>query len=168
MEPVEIKPDLLRLIEAFVFTSLEPVTVKSLRPLVPQDIDPYDALIALQEHWSARGVVLVQVGDGWTFHAAGDLTADLVAAFGTPRRLPRVAMEILVVIAKWQPLTRTEIDQIRGVNAAQSSIDLLLETGLIKPLGHRASPGNPVLWGTTDYFLVHFGLSSIRELPGFA
>lgn len=86
---------------------------------------------------------------------------------GIPRRLLRVAMEILVVIAKWQPFTRTEIEQIRGVNAAQSSIDLLLGTGLIRPLGRQDSSGNPISWGTTDYFLAHFGLGSLRELPGF-
>jgi segregation and condensation protein B len=167
MESPRVNPDLLRLVEAFVFASPEPVTLRSLRPLLPQYIDPYDALIALQELWSDRGVVLVQAGEGWTFHTARDLAPALQAALGVSRRLPRVAMEILVVIAKWQPLTRTDIEQIRGVNAAQTAMDILLETGLIKPSGRRDSPGHPILWGTTDYFLAHFGLGSIRELPEF-
>jgi len=166
MNGATIPPDILRLAEAFVFASPEPVKPDTLRPLLPAHLDPFDVLHALSQHCADRGVVLVETSDGWTFRTAPDLAHHLQAALSEPRRLPRVAMEVLVIIALHQPVTRPEIEDIRGVSLAQQSMDVLLDAGLIKPWGRKETAGRPTLWVTTELFLAQFGLKSLHELPG--
>jgi len=158
--------DVLRLAEAFVFASPEPVTWKTLRPLLPDHLDPTDVLDALKRHCADRGVILVEMGGAWAFRTAPDLAPQLQPALTETRRLPRVAMEVLVIIALHQPITRAEIEHIRGVSLSQLSMDVLLETGLIQPWGRREVQGRPTLWVTTPRFLAQFGLRSLRDLPG--
>ena len=162
----DIPREILRLAEAFVFASPEPVTERSLRPLLPEPFDPAAVLMALQRHCADRGVVLMESGGAWAFRTAPDLAADLRPALTETRRLPRVAMDVLVVIALHQPVTRAEIEQIRGVGLSQPTMDVLLETGLIQPWGRKDTQGRPTLWVTTPRFLAQFGLRSLRDLPG--
>jgi segregation and condensation protein B len=156
----------LRLAEAFIFASPEAVTYKALEPVLPRDFDPFLVLEALQKHCSDRGVILVQTGAGWSFRTAPDLAPQLREALTETRRLPRVAMETLVVIALNQPVTRPDIEQIRGVSLSQATMDVLMETGLIQPWGRKDTAGRPTLWVTTPRFLTQFGLKSLRDLPG--
>ena len=166
MTPLDVPVAVLRLAEAFIFASPEPVTYKALEPILPRDLDPFLVLEALQRHCADRGVILVQAGDAWTFRTAPDLAAALRDALAGTKRLPRAAMETLVAIALHQPLTRAEIEDIRGVSLAQATMDVLLETGLIQPWGRREAAGRPTLWVTTPRFLAQFGLRSLRDLPG--
>ena len=144
MDGQGIPRNILRLAEAFIFASSEPVTWKSLRPILPDQFDPVAVLEALQLHCADRGVVLVESGGVWAFRTATDLAAPLRAGLSETRRLPRVAMETVVVIALYQPLTRTDIEELRGVAVAQGTMEELLETGLIEPWwrsAFRASVG---------------------------
>jgi segregation and condensation protein B len=156
----------LRLAEAFIFASPEPVTYKALEPVLPRDFDPFLVLEALEKHCTDRGVILVQTGAGWSFRTAPDLAPQLREALTETRRLPRVAMETLVVIALNQAVTRPDIEQIRGVSLSQATMDVLMETGLIQPWGRKDAAGRPTLWVTTPRFLTQFGLKSLRDLPG--
>ena len=166
MPGIEIPLDVLRLVEAFIFASPKPVTYRALQPLLPDYLQPLNVFLALRDHCAARGVVLVEVADGWTFRTAPDLAARLRDVLTEARKLPRVAMECLVIIAYNQPTTRADIEEIRGVSLAQGTLDVLLETGMIQPWGRRDAPGRPTLWVTTPRFLSQFGLSSVRDLPG--
>lgn len=166
MDGPDIPRDILRLAEAFVFASQDPVTWRSLQPLLPHDVDPTRVLEALERHCADRGVVLVNTGGAWAFRTALDLAPALRPTLTETRRLPRVAMETLVIIAMHQPLTRVEIEEIRGASLSQLTMDSLLETGLIESKGHREVPGRPTLWVTTSLFLAQFGLRSLRDLPG--
>jgi segregation and condensation protein B len=166
MDGHDIPRNILRLAEAFIFASSEPVTWKSLQPILPDQFDPVAVLEALQLHCADRGVVLVESGGVWAFRTATDLAAPLRAGLSETGRLPRVAMETVVVIALYQPLTRTDIEEIRGVAVAQGTMEELLETGLIEPWGRKETAGRPTLWVTTPRFLAQFGLASLRDLPG--
>ena len=166
MDGPKISLEILRLAEALVFASPAPVSWKTLRPLLPDHLDPTDVLDALKRHCADRGVILVEIGDAWTFRTAPDLAAKLQPALTETRCLPRVAMETLVIIALHQPITGAEIEQIRGVSLSQLSMDALLESGLIQPWGRREAQGRPTLWVTTPRFLAQFGLRSLRDLPG--
>jgi segregation and condensation protein B len=157
---------LLRLAEALVFASPRPATLRLLAPFLPDHLSTNDVFAALQAHCAERGVVLVQQADGWVFRTAPDLNAELQAALGEVRKLPRVALEVLVVVAYHQPVTRPEIESVRGVSLSQATMELLLEAGLIKAQGRRQAPGTPTLWVTTPLFLEQFGLKSLRDLPG--
>jgi segregation and condensation protein B len=157
--------DSLRLVEALVFGSAEPVTPRGLMRLLPADIDADAVLAALRERYAGRGVELVDVGGGVMFRTALDLAPRLRTVIASPRRLPRVAMETLAIVAYHQPMTRPEIEHIRGTALSQQTLDLLLELNLIAPKGRRETPGRPTLWGTTPEFLTHFGLKDLRELP---
>jgi segregation and condensation protein B len=110
-------------------------------------------------------VELLEVGGGWQFRTAPDLAPRLTRLVSRPRRLPRVAMETLAIVAWHQPVTRAQIEEIRGAALSQQTLDALLEASLIRPAGHREVPGRPTLWATTPAFLVQFGLSSLGELP---
>ncbi|MFL5254780.1 MAG: SMC-Scp complex subunit ScpB [Rhodopila sp.] len=157
--------DSLRLAEALVFASAEPVSLRSLTRLLPDDIDA-DAVVArLRERYAGRGVELVDIGNGVMFRTALDLAPRLRKVIEVPRRLPRVALETLAIIAYHQPMTRPEIEHIRGTALSQQTLDSLLELNLIAPKGRRETPGRPTLWGTTPEFLAHFGLKDLRELP---
>lgn len=155
----------LRLAEALVFSSAEPVSPRSLQRLLPDNIDAEAVLAALRERYNGRGVELVEAADGVMFRTAPDLASQLRKVIEAPRRLPRVAMETLAIVAYHQPMTRPEIEHIRGAALSQQTLDALLELNLIAPKGRRETPGRPTLWGTTPEFLAHFGLKDIRELP---
>ena len=157
--------DSLRLAEALVFASAEPVTPRGLARILADDLDADAVLAALRERYAGRGVELVEAGGGVMFRSAVDLAPRLRKVIEAPRRLPRVAMETLAIIAYHQPMTRPEIEHIRGTALSQQTLDSLLELNLIAPKGRRESPGRPTLWGTTPEFLAHFGLKDLRELP---
>ena len=166
MDGPSIPLEILRLVETLVFASPAPVPWKALRPLLPDHLDPTDVLDALKRHCADRGVILVEIGDAWTFRTAPNLAVKVQPALTEIRRLPRVAMETLVIIALHQPITRAEIEQIRGVSLSQLSMDALLESGLIQPWWRREAQGRPTLWVTTPRFLAQFGRRSLRDLPG--
>jgi segregation and condensation protein B len=157
--------DSLRLAEALVFASAEPVTPRGLARVLLDDIDADAVLAALRARYAGRGVELVEAGNGVMFRSALDLAPRLRKVIESPRRLPRVAMETLAIVAYHQPMTRPEIEHIRGTALSQQTLDSLLELNLIAPKGRRETPGRPTLWGTTPEFLAHFGLKDLRELP---
>jgi segregation and condensation protein B len=161
----ELDEAALRLAEAVIFASREPVSNRVLTNLLPDAADVDAVLAALVEQYRGRGVNLIAVAGGWQFRTAPDLAPVLRKVVELPRRLPRVAMETLAIVAYHQPVTRTEIEEIRGVALSQTTLDLLLETGLIVPKGRRETPGRPSLWGTTPAFLAQFGLNDLRDLP---
>jgi segregation and condensation protein B len=148
-----------------VFASAEPVTPRGLARVLADDIDAEAVLAALRTRYAGRGVELVDAGNGVMFRTAVDLAPRLRKVIESPRRLPRVAMETLAIVAYHQPVTRPEIEHIRGTALSQQTLDALLELNLIAPKGRRETPGRPTLWGTTPEFLAHFGLKDLRELP---
>jgi segregation and condensation protein B len=155
----------MRLAEAVVFASTQPVTPRVLANLLPEDTDVDAVMAALEAMYAGRGVGLVQAAGGWQFRTAPDIAPVLRKVVELPRRLPRVAMETLAIVAYHQPVTRTEIEEIRGAALSQTTLDLLLENGLVTPKGRRETPGRPTLWGTTPAFLAQFGLNDLRDLP---
>jgi segregation and condensation protein B len=163
---VEVRPEELRLLEAMLFAAGEPLDEAALAARLPADVDLPAALARLQQDYAMRGVNLVRVGGKWTFRTAGDLAWLLSKETIETRKLSRAAIETLAIIAYHQPVTRAEIEEIRGVSTSKGSIDVLLETGWIRPRGRRKAPGRPVTYGTTDMFLSHFGLDALDSLPG--
>jgi segregation and condensation protein B len=163
---VQERPEELRLLEAMLFAASEPLSEKDLVARLPQGTDVQDALKRLQQDYALRGVNLVRVAGKWTFRTAGDLSWLLSKETVETRKLSRAAIETLAIIAYHQPVTRTEIEDIRGVSTSKGSIDVLLETGWIKPRGRRKVPGRPLTFGTTEAFLSHFGLDAVGDLPG--
>jgi segregation and condensation protein B len=164
-ETTEMFTQAVRLAEAVIFASREPVTPRMLANLLPADADLDAVMSALAGAYAGRGVNLSEAAGGWQFRTAADLGASLRKIVELPRRLPRVAMETLSIVAYHQPVTRSEIEEIRGASLSQNTLDLLLENGLITPKGRRESPGRPTLWGTTPAFLAQFGLNDLRDLP---
>jgi segregation and condensation protein B len=160
-----VAEDHLRLAEALVFASPDPVPARALAALLPEDVEAEAVFAALRERYAGRGVELLEIAGGWQFRTAPDLAPRLTRVISRPRRLPRVAMETLAIIAWHQPVTRAQIEEIRGAALGQPTLDALLEAGLIKSAGHREVPGRPVLWATTPQFLSQFGLSDLRDLP---
>jgi segregation and condensation protein B len=155
----------LRIAEAALFASAEPMGARALGQLLPDDADVDAVLAALRDRYAGRGVELAEVAGGWQFRTAPDLAPLLRRVVVQPRRLPRAAMEALAVIAYHQPCTRAEIEAVRGAALGQNALDALLEAGLVAPSGHRDAPGRPALWGTTPAFLARFGLRNVRDLP---
>jgi segregation and condensation protein B len=155
----------LRLAEALVFASADPVPARALQQLLPPDSDAEAILAALRDRCTGRGVMLVEVAGGWQFRTAPDLAPMLRKVVTQPRRPPRAAMETLAIIAYHQPVTRPEIEEMRGTSLSQQTMDALLEAGLIAAGGRREVPGRPTLWGTTPAFLAQFGLRDLRDLP---
>jgi segregation and condensation protein B len=158
-------PEALRIAEALVFASATPVTAARLAPLLPEGMSASAVLASLAQAYEGRGVNLVSVAGGYAFRTAPDLAAVLTRVVEVPRRLPRVAMEALAIIAWHQPVTRAEIEEIRGTALSQNTLETLLENGLIAPRGKKEAPGRPTLWATTSKFLEQFGLASLRDLP---
>ena len=156
----------LRLLEAMLFASAEPLDEKSLAARLPQGVDVHGALLCLQGEYAVRGVNLVRVGGKWSFRTASDLSWLLSKETVETRKLSRAAIETLAIIAYHQPVTRAEIEEIRGVTTSKGSVDVLLETGWIRPRGRRKAPGRPVTYGTSEVFLSHFGLDAVADLPG--
>src|SRR6478735_2763006 len=162
----EPRAEELRLLEAMLFASSEPLDENSLAERLPQGVDVHAALLRLQEDYATRGVHLVRIGGKWTFRTAGDLSWLLSKETVETRKLSRAAIETLAIIAYHQPVTRAEIEEIRGVTTSKGSVDVLLETGWIRPRGRRKSPGRPLSYGTSEAFLSHFGLDAVGDLPG--
>jgi segregation and condensation protein B len=155
-----------RLIEALLFASSEPLSEAELALRVGEDADIPALLGELAEDYAARGVTLVGLAGGWTFRTAPDLAGALRSERQVERRLSRAAVETLAVIAYHQPVTRAEIEAIRGVGIARGTLDRLLEAGWVAPRGRRETVGRPLNWVTTPHFLAHFGLDSLTGLPG--
>ena len=155
----------LRVSEAAVFASPTPMTARALSQILPDDIDPAAVIAALQARYAGRGIELCDIGGGLQFRTAADLAPQLRKVVQVPRRLPRVALETLAIVAYHQPITRPEIEDLRGTGLSQQTLDVLLENDLIVARGRKETPGRPTLWGTTAKFLEYFGLRDIRELP---
>lgn len=164
----ERRERLLRLAEAVVFASPAPVTAAALAERLPEGVDAAELLYALERRYADRGIAVVRVAGGWTFRTAEDLAYVLHAERRELRRLSRAALETLAIVAYHQPVTRAEIEEIRGVATSKGTLDVLIETGWVRLRGRRATPGRPVTYGTTADFLSHFGLPSLADLPGVA
>ena len=155
-----------RMVEAVLFASAEPVTVADLAARMPHGADPAEALAHLRRRYEGRGVALVRVGNGWAFRTAPDLGFLMQHEVVETRKLSRAAIETLAIIAYHQPVTRAEIEEIRGVAVSRGTIDQLLELDWIRLGRRRMTPGRPVTFVVTEGFLDHFGLESARDLPG--
>lgn len=158
--------ELLRRLEALLFASAEPLAERELTARLPEGSDLNGLLDDLQAQYANRGINLVKRGQGWAFRTAPDVAPFLRLEREMPRKLSRAAVETLAIIAYQQPVTRAEIEEIRGVALSKGTLDLLLEAGWIRPRGRRRVPGRPLTWGTAEAFLDHFGLESIDALPG--
>jgi segregation and condensation protein B len=158
--------DTIRLIEALLFASAEPVHEKELARYCPEGIDVKAILKRLEADYAGRGVNLVERGSSWAFRTAADLGDRLRLEKTQIRKLSRAAIETLAVIAYHQPVSRAEIETIRGVATARGTLDVLIEANWIKPGRRRETPGRPGTWVTTEAFLDHFGLSGLADLPG--
>ena len=156
----------LRLLEALLFAGAQALDEKELAERLPNDADVARLLADLAELYAHRGVNLVKVAGGYSFRTASDLAEKLKIEKPVTRKLSRASVETLAIIAYHQPVTRAEIEQVRGVGLSKGTLDLLFEQNWIKPMGRRRAPGKPVTWGTTDFFLEHFGLPSLDDLPG--
>jgi segregation and condensation protein B len=157
-----------RSVEALLFAAAEPLSASDLARRLPDGADVGRALMALNQRYVGRGIELACVADRWRFQTAEDLSYLMTEEREEPRRLSRAAQETLAIIAYHQPVTRAEIEQIRGVQASRGTLDVLLELGMVRLRGRRRSPGRPVTYGTSDLFLEHYGLASLGDLPGAA
>jgi len=160
------RPEELRLLEALLFAAGEPLDEATLGARLPEGANVKDALARLQAEYATRGVNLVRIGKKWTFRTAGDLSWLLTKESVEQRKLSRAAIETLAIVAYHQPVTRAEIEEIRGVVTATGTLDVLLKTGWIRPRGRRKAPGRPITYGTTEAFLSNFGLEEVGDLPG--
>jgi segregation and condensation protein B len=165
-DPQPARPEELRLLEALLFASAEPLDEETLAKRLPPDVDLHAALDRLQQDYANRGVNLVRVAGKWAFRTATDLNWLLSKESVAPRRLSRAGIETLAIIAYHQPVTRAEIEEIRGVSMSKGTLDVLLETGWIRLRGRRKAPGRPITYGTTEAFLSHFGLDQLSDMPG--
>ncbi|MFA4993740.1 MAG: SMC-Scp complex subunit ScpB [Bdellovibrionales bacterium] len=159
-------PSDLRLLEAVIFASAEPVTTEMLAQQFGEDANILDMLQALKKEYEGRGVNLVQTDGQWSFRTAPDVSPHMKITRQPRRKLPRAAAEVLAIIAYHQPLTRSDIESIRGVETSRGTLDILLELGWIRPGKRRDTPGRPLTWHTTPDFLSHFNLESLKDLPG--
>ena len=155
-----------RIVEALLFAAGEPLDEAEMLRRLPQGADLSCALSALRERYAGRGVTLTRVGKKWFFRTAADLAWILAREQVEEKKLSRAALETLAIIAYHQPATRAEIEDIRGVAISKGTLDVLLDTGWIRLRGRRKAPGRPITYGTTDAFLMHFGLEQIGDLPG--
>jgi segregation and condensation protein B len=155
----------IRIAEAVIFAADRPVSPQTLATVLPEGVSATMACAALAEAYQGRGVVLTEIGGGYAFRTATDLAPRLTKVVESPRRLPRAAMEALAIIAYHQPCTRGDVEEIRGATLAQTTLESLLELGLVAPRGRREVPGRPTLWGTTPKFLEQFSLKSLGDLP---
>ncbi len=141
------------------------MTARALSQILPDTMDAAAVMAALRARYQGRGIELTEIGGGLQFRTAADLAPALRKVVQVPRRLPRVALETLAIVAYHQPVTRPEIEDIRGTGLSQQTLDVLLENDLIVARGRKETPGRPTLWGTTPKFLEYFGLRDIRDLP---
>lgn len=156
----------VRMAEAIVFASSEPVTEKAITERLPSETDVSAVMAELQSIYEKRGVNLVRIDNAWAFRTAADLAFLMSRETVQLKKLSRAALEVLAIIAYHQPVTRAEMEEIRGVETSKGTLDLLMETCWIRMRGRRRSPGRPVTYGTTPEFLDHFGLEELRDLPG--
>lgn len=160
------REEIVRMAEAIVFASAGPVSEKQLAARLPEGIDLAATMRELQQIYAMRGVNLQKIGDGWAFRTAGDLSFLMSRDTVQQKKLSRAALEVLAIIAYHQPVTRAEIEEIRGVETSKGTLDTLLETEWVRMRGRRKTPGRPVTYGTTEAFLDHFSLEELRDLPG--
>src|ERR1700753_2082687 len=160
------RPEELRLLEALLFPSTEPLDQATLAKRMPDGVDIKVALAQLQADYASRGVNLVRIANKWSFRTAGDLAWLMTRESTETRRLSRAAIEVLAIIAYHQPVTRAEIEEIRGVITSKGTLDVVLETGWIRRGGRRKTPGRPLTFGTTESFLSQFSLEALGDLPG--
>jgi segregation and condensation protein B len=163
---IEEQDDLVRAVEAVLFVSEQPLTLGDIRLHVGESGDLSGALARLSDHYAGRGINLVERGGRWHFQTAADLAHILRREKDETRRLSRAAMETLAIIAYHEPVSRAEIEAIRGVQVAKGTLDVLMEAGWVRPAGRREVPGRPLIYATAQEFLSHFGLNSRRDLPG--
>ncbi len=163
-DPAEIE----RMVEALLFAAAGPLSLADIQRRLPEGADAGRAVEALRVRYAGRGVELEMVADRWRFRTAPDLAFLMTEEREEPRRLSRAALETLAIIAYHQPVTRADIEQIRGVSISKGTLDLLLEMGFVRLRGRRRTPGRPVTYGTTDAFLEHFALANLADLPGAA
>jgi segregation and condensation protein B len=156
----------LRLLEALLFAAPAPLAEEELAVRLGEGAEVSALLRALAEDYAPRGINLVRLAGGWTFRTAPDLAASLTSERVVSRKLSRAAVETLAIVAYHQPVTRAEIEAIRGVALARGTLDRLMEAGWVRPHGRREAPGRPLNWVTTPAFLGQFGLDSLGELPG--
>jgi segregation and condensation protein B len=159
-------PDDQRAVEAVLFASEEPMTAAEIGDYVGTEADVAAALQALADHYAGRGIELVERGGRWHFQTAPDLAHNLRRERDETRKLSRAAVETLAIIAYHEPVSRAEIEAIRGVQISKGTLDVLMEAGWVRPAGRREVPGRPLTYATTAGFLAHFGLQSRRDLPG--
>jgi segregation and condensation protein B len=155
-----------RQVEALLFAAAEPLSVADLTRRLPEGAEVEAAIATLQARYAGRGVELDCVAGRWRFRTAEDLSALMVEEREVERRLSRAALETLAIIAYHQPVTRADIEAIRGVGLSKGTLDLLLEIGWVRMRGRRRTPGRPITYGTSDAFLEHFGLAGLNDLPG--
>jgi len=165
-DAAHLHADRLRLLEALLFASAAPLEEASIAARLPEGSDVAALIAELGEQYSGRGVNLVRIAGGWTLRTAPDLGPRLKLEQTVTRKLSRAAIETLAIVAYHQPVTRGEIEEIRGVVVSGGTLDVLMEAGWITPKGRRETPGRPVTWVTTEHFLSHFGLADRRDLPG--
>jgi len=165
-EVTGINPEHLRMTEALLFAAGEPLNAKALASSLPEGADVSGLLKELQTIYEKRGVTLVCVAEKWQFRTAPDLAFLLRKEQPEQKRLSRAAIETLAIVAYHQPVTRAEVEDIRGVMVSRGTIDALMEIGWVKIRGRKRTPGRPVTYGTTDAFLIQFGLESVNHLPG--
>lgn len=164
--PLSNLNDQLRAVEALLFASSDPLDEKTLTEILPKNADIEKILEKIQELYKGRGVELAKVNNKWMFKTASDLSFIMQKEAKVQKKLSKAGLETLSIIAYHQPVSRAEIEEIRGVSVSPGTIDSLLELNWIRIKGRRKAPGNPITYGTTEEFLVHFDLSNIRDLPG--
>ncbi|MBN8921151.1 MAG: SMC-Scp complex subunit ScpB [Rhizobiales bacterium] len=160
------RPEEYRLLEALLLAASEPLDESVLGARLPEGMDVHAALRGLQAEYAMRGVNLVRVAGKWAFRTANDLAWLLAKDVTEPKKLSRAALETLAIISYHQPVTRAEIEEVRGVSTSKGTLDVLLETGWVRLRGRRKAPGRPVTFGTTEAFLAQFGLDTLSDLPG--
>jgi len=165
-KPGAVSDRAVRIAEALLFAASAPLSLEMIAEALPRDVAAQAVIEALELQYRARGVNLMQVAGGFSFRTAPDLSFLISRESTEPRKLGRAAIEILAIIAYHQPVTRAEIEEIRGVSTYRGTLDFLLESGWIKMRGRRRTPGRPVTYGTTPEFLSHFNLDSVSDLPG--
>jgi segregation and condensation protein B len=156
----------VRITEALLFAAREPVSEEVLAAAIPASVSLQDVMAHLEPHYLARGVNLVRIGGKWAFRTAPDLGYLMTKETEEPRKLSRAAIETLAIVAYHQPVTRAEIEDIRGVATAKGTLDVLMETAWVRMRGRRKTPGRPITFGTTEAFLSHFSLNAVSDLPG--